>query len=69
MIGPLPARYRFVVVTVSFAVCLGLFLWLAAAHDFPPGGYVVGLLTGLVTAVLLVHDFSRPVAELPVDPT
>ena len=42
---------------------------LARSVDLPLQGYLVGLALGGVVAFVLLHDFRRPVAELPVDPT
>ena len=69
MFGPLPARYRLTVLVVCLLACLGLGLWLARSVDLPLQGYLVGLALGGVVAFVLLHDFRRPVAELPVDPT
>jgi len=68
MIGPLPARYSFIVVVVSLLACLGGAFWLATAVELPFEGYVLGILTGLLAAFVLLHDFSRPTPELPIDP-
>ena len=67
MIGPLPARYSFLVVVVSLLACLGGAFWLASAVRVPFEGYVLGVLTGLLVAFVLLHDFSRPTTELPID--
>ena len=67
MIGPLPARYSFVVVVVSLLACLAGAYWLASAIQVPFEGYVLGILTGLLVAFVLLHDFSRPTTELPID--
>jgi hypothetical protein len=67
MIGPLPARYSFIVVAVSLLACLGGAFWLASAIQVPFEGYVLGILTGLLVAFVLLHDFSRPATELPID--
>jgi hypothetical protein len=67
VIGPLPARYSFIVVVVSLLACLGAAYWLASAIQVPFEGYVLGILTGLLVAFVLLHDFSRPTTELPID--
>ena len=69
MFGPLPARYRLTVLVVTVLACLGLALWLAYRVELPLEGYLAGLVLGGVVAFVLLHDFSRPVTELPVDPT
>ena len=66
MIGPLPARYSFVVIVVSLLASLGLAFWLASAIALPFEGYVLGVLTGLLVAYVLLHDFRRPGAETPL---
>ena len=59
MIGPLPARYRLIVLAVTLLACLGLALWLAQTVQLPFEGYVVGLVGGCLLAYLLLHDFSH----------
>jgi hypothetical protein len=68
MIGPLPARYSFLVIVVSLLACLGGAFWLASAIVVPFEGYVLGILTGLLVAFVLLHDFSRPVTETHLPP-
>ena len=68
MIGPLPARYRYLVLSVTLLACLGLALWLARDISFPFEGYAIGLAGGLGLSYLLLHDFRRPVAETPLPP-
>ena len=67
MIGPLPARYSFIVIVVSLLACLAGAFWLANVIEIPLEGYVLGILTGLLVAFVLLHDFSRPTTELPID--
>ena len=67
MIGPLPARYSFLVILVSLLACLGGAFWLASTIQVPLEGYVLGILMGLLVAYVLLHDFSRPRTELPID--
>lgn len=59
MIGPLPARYRVIVVTVTLLACLVLGLWLARSVDLPFEGLLVGLLCGGLVAYVLLHDFTH----------
>jgi fatty acid desaturase len=59
MFGPLPARYRYLVLVASLLACLGLALWLAGTAELPLEVYLVGLLTGGLVAFVLLHDFSH----------
>ena len=68
MIGPLPARYRYIVLSITLLACLGLAVWLARDVAFPFKGYVIGIAGGLGLSYLLLHDFSRPVEKAPLPP-
>ena len=64
LLAPLPKLYRivlFAVVTVLGFVAarwrIGAGVWLAQAWELPAGGILVGTLSGLVVAYLLLHDF------------
>ena len=47
---------------------LGFAVWLSSAIELPFEGYVLGVLTGLLAAYVLLHDFSRPHSRRPIDP-
>ena len=68
MIGPLPARYSFLVIVAALLAGLGFAVWLSSAIELPFEGYVLGVLTGLLAAYVLLHDFSRPHSRRPIDP-
>lgn len=63
MLGPLPARYRLVLVLVAVAAGLATGAWLAWSIPAPIvvwSGALVGTAAGLGVAYALVHDFSHP---------
>ena len=59
MIGPLPHRYRIVVVLAALLVGLGAGLWLAAVLHVPVAGFATGVVFGVLAAFVLVHDFTQ----------
>lgn len=61
MLAPLPRLYRFTVVALVLALCLGAGVIAAEAWSvpLPLGGLLAGTLVGLGLAFLLVHDFHH----------
>ncbi|HEV2797458.1 MAG TPA: hypothetical protein VGV65_07535 [Nocardioides sp.] len=62
MLGPLPALHRFLMVLAALVVGIGIGLWLGFMPDIPLNlrlGLVVGALTGVAAAFVLVHDFHQ----------
>jgi hypothetical protein len=59
MFGPLPTRYRYLVLTVTLLGCLAMALWLSRSITLPLEGYLVGLGAGALIAYLLLHDFTH----------
>ena len=58
--GPLPRAYRAAIALATIAFCLAAGLVLAARAGVPQEGLLFGLLSGVVLAFVLVHDFQRP---------
>lgn len=62
MLGPLPVLHRLVLVLSALAVCIGIGVWLGVMPEVPLNvrlGLVVGAVTGLAAAFVLVHDFHQ----------
>lgn len=57
--GPLPQRYKILVVAVVLLSSLGVGIWLAAFLDLPLGGIGFGLGAGCLLAYLVTHDFQH----------
>lgn len=63
MLGPLPTKYRLILVLVAVAGGLATGAWLAWSIPAPIvvwSGALVGTAAGLVAAYALIHDFSHP---------
>jgi hypothetical protein len=56
--GPLPQRYRMLIVAVVLVASIGGGAWLAQYLDLPLDGIGVGLGAGCLLAYLMTHDFT-----------
>jgi hypothetical protein len=62
LFGPLPVLYRVVLVAAALVIWIGLGVWSGARPDVPvtvAAGLLLGVVAGLVSAYVLLHDFDR----------
>ena len=61
VLGPLPRRHRRRVVAAAILLFAVLGVWLTWTLDLPmpADGLAVGIVAGVLSAFLLVHDFTR----------
>ena len=60
MFGPLPPRYRVLVVLTALLTGLAAGVWLAVQLDLPLAGPGLGLGLGTLAAFLMVADLHSP---------
>ena len=62
LFGPLPVLHRVVIVVGALTAWIGLGAWVGYRSEFPVTvvpGVALGIVAGLVSAYVLLHDFDR----------